>query len=168
MDNIRHGIDQISEKVFAKNLINETNKCLNADIGDQERTKYLKSALLDRTKSRPDTFGTFVEVLKDTHGLDFIADLLEKNLNDVKVEQVATTRDTAVGCDNVPSDSSVESEFRMRRSGGLDNGVSAFRREYSPFQGSGYWVETHPPRRRSRDLTPAPTGQKAHTSLKSR
>lgn len=158
LDNMRHGIDQISEKAFSRNLINESNKCLNPGIGEQERTKYLKIALLDRTKSSPETFSTLVEVLKDTHGLDFIGELLEKNLEAVKLEQTAPTRDAMVGCGNVTSDS----KLQMRHLSGFDEGIPAFRKEYSPIQGSPVSVEVQPSRRRSRDTMPTSMEQKPY------
>lgn len=182
LDNIRHGIDQISEKIFAENLISEGNKCLNTNLGELERTRSLKNALLGRTKSRPETFGTFVRLLKETLGMDYIGDLLEENLETVKAELAvpkATTRN-ATGYNSVPPDRSfMENEIQISQAGDFDCGsiiLAAFRREYSPTpatQGSpvsGDWVGTQLPvahRRRSRDLTPPPP-RKPKRYLKSR
>lgn len=175
LDNIRHGIDQISEKVFAENLISEGNKCLNTNFGELERTKSLKNALLGRTKSRPDTFDIFVRLLKETTGMDFIGDLLEENLETVKAELAVpkATMRNATGYTNVlPDPSFTENGIQISRAGDFDSSstIPAFRREYSPKSATqvGYWVGTIAHRRRSRNLTPPPTARKPKIYLKSR
>jgi hypothetical protein len=86
LNDIRHGINIISDKAFAENLITECNKSRRSDIGDGERTRSLLTALLDRIKRRPETFDTLVGILKDTTGMDYIGEELQKNLERVKME----------------------------------------------------------------------------------
>ena len=86
LNDIRHGINVVSDKAFAENLITECNRSRRSDIGDGERTKSLLTALLDRIKSRPQTFDTLVQILKDTSGMDYIGEELQKNLEKVKME----------------------------------------------------------------------------------
>lgn len=86
LNDIRHGINSISDKAFAENLIAESNRSRRSDFADGERTKSLLAALLDRIKSRPKTFHTLVRILNDTSGMDYIGEELQKNLETVKME----------------------------------------------------------------------------------
>ena len=91
-----HGIDTISDKAFAENLINESlrKKCQNKDTAEEERTRLLLNALQDRVKVQPETLTRFARILSETSGLDYIGVELLKKLQEVNDEQVVPTAET--------------------------------------------------------------------------
>lgn len=93
---ICHGIDVISDKTFAENLISESlrKRCQNKDIAEEERTRLLLNALQDRVKVRPEALTHFARILKETSGLDYIGEELLKKLREVSDEQVVPTAET--------------------------------------------------------------------------
>ena len=78
---IRHGIDEITTKVFEKGLISREvkDKCHKSVTDDDIRA--LLDAIQERIKTQPKDFDIFVSILKSTSGLDHIGDRLVKTVH---------------------------------------------------------------------------------------
>ncbi len=88
LHSLRHGIESITSKAFAAEIINTDlrNKCMDKRLSDKDRMTCLLDALGEKMPHLPETLQKFVKILNETCSFEYIAEKLLTSLRAARKE----------------------------------------------------------------------------------